>query len=539
MTAAPVLDHDDLQRWRACERRFWLQRHGPLAGSDGFAASDAIGETDAEVASADAVVDGPAPGAALRATFPRAVTIAAPRTPAEWDEAAQQTANALAARLAGRAAAREDWALFGACLAAADGTRVRIDVVAQGERGLRIFKLRLATAASEADVDVALLWAHVAARCGLPLESAGLLLVDTGFVYPGHGCYAGLFREVDLGPMLGSRPIASWLAAMRACDREPAPQAQPGPQCSRLGGCPFIDGCRADDPRAGAAAIAAMAAVGARGCARLEIVGRELAAELRREGHSDLLDVPLERFADPRHQRAVRAIQQGRAVLEPGVAELMRAQPYPRHLLRFDTVGFAVPVWAGTQPYQVLPFQWSCDVQAAPGDGAALLRHGFLADASRDPRREFASTLLQVLGTEGAVFAYNAGFERNRIRDLARLFDDLRPALEAILPRMVDLFQIARANLYHPAMCGSWSFRSVFGAIAPELHAGQFDAGGLTSAQAAFAQSLRRGLDRERVESLRAALRAHGRRQTEALRRMVALFENGGEGAGPGVPPAR
>ena len=55
--------------------------------------------------------------------------------------------------------------------------------------------------------DVAL-WTHVAARCGFAVQSVGLLLVDTDFVYPGHGCYAGLFREVDLGPVLGSRPVA-------------------------------------------------------------------------------------------------------------------------------------------------------------------------------------------------------------------------------------------------------------------------------------------------------------------------------------------
>jgi hypothetical protein len=229
----------------------------------------------------------------------------------------------------------------------------------------------------------------------------------------------------------------------------------------------------------------------------------------------------------------VRAIQQGTPVLEPEVAALMHALPYPRHSLRFDTIGFAVPVWAGTRPYQVLPFQWTCDVQSAAGDCA---RHGFLADAEGDPRRAFAQTLLQALGSSGPVFAYNAGFERNRIRELAQHFDDLAPVLEAVLPRIVDLFQIARAHFYHPAMAGSWSFKSISRAVAPELQVAVdgLDGAGSPSAQAVFARSLQRGLDALTRQQLRAALQTHGQRQTEVLRRMLALFDDAAAGRGSG-----
>ena len=135
----------------------------------------------------------------------------------------------------------------------------------------------------------------------------------------------------------------------------------------------------------------------------LDIVGKALAVELRREGHVDLRSVPPGRLMDARHRRALRAVQQGAPVLEPGVARLMREQPWPRHYLRFETIGFAVPVWAGTRPYQVLPFQWSCDVETAPG----VWRHqGYLADAQGDPRRAFATSLLAALGQSGCVFAH-------------------------------------------------------------------------------------------------------------------------------------
>lgn len=158
------------------------------------------------------MVHGPAPGAALRASFPGAVVIDAPHTPAEWARAVQDTA----ARLREGRAREEGWTLFGACLASDDGAQVRIDVLTRGAHGLRLFKVRYATVGGEADVDAVALWAHVAARCGLRVHGVGLMLVDTDFIYPGHGCYAGLFREVDLAPVLGSRPVAGGDAHLRS-----------------------------------------------------------------------------------------------------------------------------------------------------------------------------------------------------------------------------------------------------------------------------------------------------------------------------------
>jgi hypothetical protein len=260
----------------------------------------------------------------------------------------------------------------------------------------------------------------------------------------------------------------------------------------------------------------------------LEVVGRELAAELRLEGHVNVLSVPLERLHNARHRRAVRAIQQGAPVLEPEVATLMQALATPRYYLRLDTIGFGVPLWAGTRPYQILPFQWTCDVHGVDGQ---LTHHGFLADEQGDPRRAFAQSLLQVLGNRGAIFAYNAGFERNRLRELAQHLDDLAPALEAVVERIVDLFQLARAHYYHPVMAGSWSFKSISRAVAPEVPV-EFHHAQAATARTAFALSFKRGLDAPTRQQLRVELQAHGLRETEVLRRMAALFD--GASAIPG-----
>jgi hypothetical protein len=485
------LDCEDLASWRACTRRFWLDRHASVSPHP----------SSREDRTRDP---------ALRASYPQAVMVPMPTDEASWSAAIERTESTLAAGWLAGTDPDAGRAIIGACLRSNEGARVRIDVLAAGPYGLKVFKLRQATVGHDSDVDEVALWVHVAARAGLRVQSAGLLLIDTDFVYPGLGCYAGLFREVELMPVLGSRPVAAWLVAMRAAERGTEPPAPEDPPCHHPAPCRHLAHC--GTPSGTAASEAPDS---------LEIVGRELAAELREAGHASLKTVSLDAMPDERRRRAVRAVQRGGPVLEPAAGEEVRAMGYPRFFLRIDTIGFARPIWPGTSPYQVLPFQWSCDVEREPGD---VHHQAFLATAQGDPRRAFATSLLSTLGERGPIIAYNAGFERNRIRELGIVYPDLVPALEALGPRIVDLFQLARAHYYHPQMCGSWSFKSFVRAIAPEMDADRFQWEQHTEAQEAFAASILEPLAPERLDALRLALLAYGERQTRALRHAVQCF---------------
>jgi hypothetical protein len=504
MTTAPLLTQADLTRWRACQRRYWLQARSDTPESPHTRMTDRSMD--------DLVVHNTWPDQALRASFPQASLVEAPDTLEDWAQAVIDTKALLDTGVLAGDALAQGRAIFGACLVSNDGVQVRMDVIAPGEHGLRLFKVRYATVGDDADLDTVALWAHVAARSGLRIQSVGLLLVDTDFVYPGHGCYAGLFREVDLSPVLGSRPVAQWLVSMRACLRGDEPAPLPDAPCTQNGGCAFMTHC-------GVPSVEARASYPA----NLDVVGKELAATLREEGHLDLITVPQQRLPDARRRRALRAIQSGQPELNPTAALVLKQHGHPRFTLRFDTIGFATPVWAGTRPYQILPFLWVCDAELQAGQ---LQRHAFLADREGDPRRAFAQTLLAVLGEQGPIFAYNAGFERNRLREIANLFEDLAPALDALQPRIVDLFQLGRAHYYHPIMCGSWSFKSVCRAVAPDVPVASFAWRGITQPQVAFAASQQEGLSEADRRALRQALITQGQRETEALRRMVALFES-------------
>ena len=124
-------------------------------------------------------------------------------------------------------------------------------------------------------------------------------------------------------------------------------------------------------------------------------------------------------------------------------------------------------MWKGTRPYQKVPMQWSCHRQDV--DGTLTQLPPFLDTTGQDPRRAFAESLIAAVGDTGMILVYNATFERGVITQLAELFDDLAPTLEAIARRLFDLLPLARAYYYHPAMMGSWSIKRVLPTIAPDL----------------------------------------------------------------------
>ncbi len=183
---------------------------------------------------------------------------------------------------------------------------------------------------------------------------------------------------------------------------------------------------------------------------------------------------------------------------------------------------FAVPIWAGTRPWEQLPFQWSCHIERAPGE----LEHREFLDTSGDaPMRACAETLLKTLGTQGPVFVYS-GFERRILGELADRFPDLAAGLHAVSGRLVDLLPVTREAWYHPAMKGSWSIKDVLPTVAPDLdYADLGEVADGTAAQNAFAEAIHPGTPPERADEIAASLLSYCSYDTLALVRLGRFLQ--------------
>jgi hypothetical protein len=481
-----MLSKSRLMAFRQCPKRLWLQTYRrDLAVIDAAAkARFDVGHRVGEIARQLR------PGGALIGHVD------------DLGEALRETREALAGC--------DDRLLFEAALTHG-GVLVRADVLERREGRCELTEVKSSTGVKPPHVEDVAIQAWVLQGAGLDLAATRLAHVDNTFVYPGGGDYAGLFAEEDLAEHVEplQDEIPRWVAEAQQVLAGGMPDQDIGAHCTTPYGCEFFAWCSRDEPEYPVTILPR---------------GGALAHRLRAEGLRDLRDVPADRLGNEVHLRIWQVTRTGDAEIDPQVASLLAAFDYPRAYLDFETIQPAIPVWPGTRPYQRIPVQWSCHVQAAPGRLVAL---GELVATGEDPRRDFATSLVRAVPAEGPVFAYNASFERGVLVDLAQRFPDLATRLNGIADRLVDLLPITRAHYYHPAMKGSWSLKAVLPTIAPDLVYSNLDesvqAGG--AVDAVYARIIDPATDPDLRARLEQALVTYCERDTLALVRLVEFFE--------------
>ncbi|MFB3076803.1 MAG: DUF2779 domain-containing protein, partial [Lysobacterales bacterium] len=240
-------------------------------------------------------------------------------------------------------------------------------------------------------------------------------------------------------------------------------------------------------------------------------------------GFTDMCAVPFDRLSE-KQQRMQTVTRSGNPELLPGAYDFVKSIEYPRYYLDFETIMPAVPIWAGTRPYETLPIQWSCHLESAPG----TVEHAEFLDLSGDPPlRRLAESMLRVLGKEGPVLMYTS-YERTVINGLMARFPDLEVPLQAIVERLVDLHPPTQQFYYHPAMAGSWSLKSVLPTIAEDMQYSELK--GIqegTAASEGYLEAIQPDTSPERKAELKQQLLQYCKFDTAALVRLVQFMGKG------------
>lgn len=477
------LSKSRLMAFRQCPKRLWLERHRPelaIINAEQQAAFDtghAVGEL------ARALYDGAGTGRLISGAGGMAAAL-------------RET----------RAALGQDAAdpLFEATFER-EGLLVRADVLER--RSARLVEVKSSTSVKDEHLADCAIQTWVLEASPVPPQAVVVAHVDSRFTYDGSGCYAGLLRERDVTAQARTlaREVPDWLDAARRVVSLGEPEVAIGTRCLRPYACPFMGHCwpRTDYPLTG-----------------LPGAGRRL-DDLLARGYRDVRDLPRHLVPAGDGLRAWRAARSGRPE-DSGSARAELAQlAYPRHFLDFETIAPAVPLWAGTRPYQAIPFQWSLHTEDGPG----RLRHAECLDLSGDlPARAVAAALLAALDDAGPILTYT-NYEAMCLRTLAAFCPDLAQGLESVIARLVDLHPIARRAYYHPAMQGSWSIKALLPAIAPDLDyarlEGVRDGGG---AQQAYAEAIAPGTSAARRAELQEQLLRYCAHDTLAMVRIAQFL---------------
>jgi hypothetical protein len=355
---------------------------------------------------------------------------------------------------------------------------------------------------------------YVAEQAGLPVEAAALAHVDTRWVYPGNGDYRDLLAEKDLTGEVRSRvaEVAGWISGAHAvATQTEEPVCRTGAQCHDPFDCGFLDHCHSGEPVA-EYPVAWLPSIKAR--ALKDFVAQDEVI--------DMAQVP-DRLLNAQQRRVKQCTLEARPYFdEAGAARDLAPHPLPGLFLDFETISFVVPIWAGTRPYQQIPFQFSLHVLDADG---RLTHTEFLDLSGDDPSPGFARALLAACAPPGPIFVYNQAFEGARIQELADRYPEHRPALLALLPRLVDLMPVARRHFYHPSQQGSWSIKKVLPAMAPELsYAALEDIQDGGAAMTAYQAAIAPETSAERKAEIERQLLAYCRLDTFAMIRVWAVL---------------
>lgn len=140
--------------------------------------------------------------------------------------------------------------------------------------------------------------------------------------------------------------------------------------------------------------------------------------------------------------------------------------PFPLYFLDFESFQPAIPPYDDVRPFQQIVFQYS--LHYIESKGGPLQHKEFLAYPGSDPRRALAEQLCADIPMNVCTTAYNMGFEKGRIRELAELYPDLREHLMNIHDHIVDLMVPFQKKWYYcRAMQGSYSIKYVLPALFP------------------------------------------------------------------------
>jgi len=389
-----------------------------------------------------------------------------------------------------------------------DHVLVRADILERRAKGKwRLIEVKSATDIKDRYVYDVAIQRLVLEGCGFEVIPC-LMHVNRDYVYDGKQYeLEKLFRIRDLSDEIAA--LAKDVRELVREQRRMLAQAQPpeieaGRQCTDPWTCEFYDVCNKQLPDDH---IRNLPGLSSQKFQKLKDLGVDLMG-----------DIPKGFALTERQKRAWECVRSGKPWFGKGLQKTLAELEYPVHFMDFETLGLALPRFAGTRPYDQLPFQWSLHIQRKPG--GAVEHDEFLADNEDDPRPLFLKSLCQAIDQKGSIAVYS-NFESECLNDLKSWLPKYEDKITGIQDRLWDLLAVIRAHVYHPGFAGSFSLKSVLPALVPEMSYKGMEVSDGSEAGLAWEKMIRGQVDASERKRLREALLAYCKQDTLAMVRLV------------------
>ena len=350
---------------------------------------------------------------------------------------------------------------------------------------------------------------HVVRACGLDVASAHLVHLSRDYRYDGveydlRALFTGEDVTREIAEIDSTLPaLFDRLREALACDAPP--EIAPGDQCKAPYTCEFFGHCNPDPPENHISFLP-----------RLSEKKRHALVE---QGFALIHEIPEDFPLSETQTHVWTAVKAGRPWVSETLREELTELGWSLYFMDFESLYPAIPRFAGMRPYSQIPFQWSVHRRV---EGDAQVEHfEFLAEDERDPRPEFIESLCEAVGTRGPIVVYNAGFESQRLGELAGWLPEYAARIDAIRPRLWDLLPFVRKHVYHPKFNGSFSIKSVLPALVPEMTYEGMEIAHGEAAGLAWDRMVRGGVDPDAKQRLKVALLEYCGQDTFAMVRLL------------------
>lgn len=484
---APHLSKSRYLTGLQCERRLWLSWHDPEKAAASPAGSIfAVGHEVGQLA---------------HDLFPGGVLIGG--GPSEFNQAVQQTRTLIADASVP--------AIFEAAFVF-DRVRVRADLMERLPDGRwALHEVKSSARLKSENLDDLTVQTYVIEGAGLTIARAHLVHINTSYSRGPTGINAqGVLSSMDVTAEVRAALVDVPLRVKRMHEilaLSEAPPRAPSQHCFKPYECEFWGRCTSAKPEDWIWHLPRLTA--------------DQFRSLEAEGVHSIRDIPSTFALSDPQRRVVGAWRKGGMVVQSGLAAVL-----PKYTtcgyLDFETLSPALPLYAGTRPYQRVAAQWSLHVRQS-----GELQHAeFLSDMQDDPSREFTVGLLQATDFDGPVFVYSS-FERSVLRELTAKLPDLADRISALDARLVDLLPTVRGYIDHPRFNGSNSIKVVAPVLAPEVTYDLLEgvADGSAASEALYRLATNQLQSQETITSLRRSLLHYCRLDTLALARTHEALE--------------
>ena len=337
-----------------------------------------------------------------------------------------------------------------------DDIRIRVDILERLENGKwNLIEVKSSTSVKDVHFpDVAVQW-YVLRGAGLEIDKAFLMHVNNQYVYDG--------KELDFNSFFISSDVTEDVVAMQErvpnmiselnemlSDSDP-PDILPSRHCNDPYECEFYEHCTKGMPE--------------HWIIELSGITQTKLNDFAAMGINDIKDIPSTYSLTDLHERIRTSVVNNKEYISEELERELTDVEYPIHFLDFETISTAIPRYAGTRPYEIIPFQWSDHILQKDG---VLEHHDYLCNEDKDPREEFTFRLLSVLGMKGSIFIYST-YEIQIIKALSEDLSEYRKKLVDTLDRFKDLCAITKKHFYHPEFHGSFSLKSVLPVLVPDM----------------------------------------------------------------------